>query len=264
MRYRPTVLYSSSLPGLHQQLEEAVAQGCCHHTIATPIQLFFRADDIGVVSQGFARLIALFQRYDLPLCLAVVPRWLTASRYRQLRAITGTDDRLWCWHQHGRLHHNFEPTGKKQEFGPARDKKTVKEEITKGRDRLRHIMGPSLSPFFTPPWNRLSLASAEALKELGFEAVSRFQGAKPDISGIIPDIPVNVDLHTRKEASAKESFAALLIQLEAGLASGRCGIMLHHQRMNERAFLLLDALLRIINDRPEIAPVRFEDLLAPR
>ena len=34
-----------------------------------------------------------------------------------IRDITGNDDTLWCWHQHGRLHKNFEPSGKKQEFG---------------------------------------------------------------------------------------------------------------------------------------------------
>jgi len=260
MRYRPTLLYAHPLADLDRLIEGAVTRGCRRHRQLQPIELFFRADDIGVPSLLFSRMIELFQHYHMPLCLAIVPSWLTEKRYAGLRAITGNDDTFWCWHQHGRRHRNFEPEGKKQEFGPARSKMTIQTELQHGLDRLHHFLQESFSPFFTPPWNRCSLETAEVLKALGFKGISRSTGARPDLSRFLPDFQINVDLHTRKEPTAAESLENLLREVEDGLASGRCGIMIHHQRMNDHAFLLLDLLMGHFARRPEIAAVTFEDL----
>jgi len=261
MRYQPTILYSRPIAELERLLVSAIDRGCGQHRSSAPIELFFRADDIGVPSHLFQRLIGLFQHYRLPLCLAVVPSWLTVKRLSGLRSATGYDDALWCWHQHGRLHRNFETSGKKQEFGPARTREKQMAELERGRDRLRSLLGKSFSPFFTPPWNRCSLETAQALRELGFLAISRSSGARPDLCGLLPDLQVNVDLHTRKEPGVEESLQHLLEELERCLASGRCGIMIHHQRMNDHAFKLLHLLMTILVQRPQIIPCRFEDLL---
>jgi len=261
MRYRPTILYSRPIADLERLLGDAIDRGCGQRPSSGPIELFFRADDIGVPSHLFRRLIALFHHYRLPLCLAVVPSWLTARRLADLRAMTGTDDQLWCWHQHGRLHRNFETSGKKQEFGPARSKAELMAELARGRNRLQSLLGKSFSPFFTPPWNRCSLETAQALRELGFLAISRSAGARPDLSHLLPDLQVNVDLHTRKEPNIDESLGNLLAELERSLSSGRCGIMLHHQRMNDHAFDLLRLLMANLTRRSQVLPCRFEDLL---
>jgi len=260
MRYRPTLLYTHPLSDLDRLIEGAINRGCGRHRQPRPIELFFRADDIGVPSLLFSRLIELFQHHHMPLCLAVVPSWLTEKRYAELRAIAGNDDTLWCWHQHGRRHRNFEPEGKKQEFGPARSKTTIQTELQRGLDRLNHLLQKSFSPFFTPPWNRCSLETAEALQSLGFKGISRSTGARPDVSQFLPDFQVNVDLHTRKEPTAAASLESLLREVEDGLASGRCGIMIHHQRMNDNAFQLLDLLLVHLARQPGISAVTFEDL----
>lgn len=261
MQYLPSQLYTHEFPGLSEKIAASIEQGCSRRKGACPIELFFRADDIGVPSRLFASLIALFQHHRLPLCLAVVPSWLTPRRYAELRAVTGSDDRLWCWHQHGRVHHNFEPTGKKQEFGPARDYHTIREQLRLGHERLQSILGDALSPFFTPPWNRCSRETALALRELRFTAISRSLGSRPGVSDILPDIQVNVDLHTRKEPNAELSLRALLTDLENSLASGRCGIMIHHQRMNSHAFQLLDLLMAHLAGRNEIIPRLFDDMV---
>ncbi len=239
----------------------SIQQGCQNADSSKPIELFFRADDIGVPSKIFAKLVSLFQRHQLPLCLAVVPSWLSKQRYIELRSITGVDDTLWCWHQHGRLHKNFEPDGKKQEFGPARDFATLKQHILQGKNRLELLLGESFQPFFTPPWNRCSHEAALALKELQFHGISRSRNARPDFTGILPDIQVNVDLHTRKEPAPATSLNNLLIELEMSLASGRCGIMIHHQRMNAHAFALLDLLMGHLVQRPEVTPRLFGDMV---
>lgn len=236
-----------------------IARGC-ERANDRPL-VFFRADDIAIPSRSFAGLIALFRKHALPLCLATVPAWLNAQRLAELRLVTGTATGQWCWHQHGFSHRNFEPSGKKQEFGPAREPAELQKSLAQGRDRLLRLLGDDFSPVFTPPWNRCGEATLRALAKLDFQAVSRSRGARPDPPATLPDFQVNVDLHTRKEPTAERAFTALLHELEDGLASGQCGIMIHHQRMNTRALALLDVLLAAIKSQPTIVPVHFRDLL---
>lgn len=263
MRHRIPVLYRELLPDLAGQVKTSFDIGITAWQASTKnkshIQLFFRADDIGVPSEKFKKLIQLFQKHQLPLCLAVVPSWLTTNRARQLNDIAGLDSGQWCWHQHGRLHKNFEPQGKKQEFGPARSPDEVLHHLTLGKNRLQDILKQQFALYFTPPWNRCSLATVAALSTLGFQGISRFTGAKPDITGLLPEYAVNVDLHTRKEMTAESAANGLFAQLQAALASGFCGIMIHHQLMNEHAFLLLDMLLAEVAQRAAIQPCLFQD-----
>lgn len=264
MKYYVPVLYRQRIPELAAELAGVLDRGIGAWRGSAPahnrIQLFFRADDTGVPSERFTKLIRLFQKHQLPLCLAVVPAWLTDSRAQQLLQLTGSDSRQWCWHQHGRLHKNFEPHGKKQEFGPARAYGEVRHHLRLGQERLQRILGQQFSPYFTPPWNRCSLATVRALQSLGFLGISRFAGAKPEVAGILPDIPVNVDLHTRKEATPDLAAAALFFELQSALAGGSCGIMIHHQLMNDNAFYLLDLLLAELSHESMIEPGLYPDL----
>ena len=98
-------------------------------------------------------------------------------------------------------------------------------------------------PMFTPPWNRCSAEALALLNHLGYLAVSRYQGARPASSESLPDITVNVDLHTRRETRAEDGWQNLFEELRAALFNRFCGIMIHHQRMNDAAFAFLDLLL---------------------
>lgn len=253
-----SALYRHDHDNLAARISRRLERGC-ERAGGNPL-VFFRADDIAIPSRGFTEFIALFRRYNMPLCLATVPAWLNEKRLAGLRAATGVSS-LWCWHQHGHIHNNFEPSGKKQEFGPARTPAELKQSLARGRDRLLRFLDGDLHPVFTPPWNRCGEATLQALVELGFRAVSRSTGARPPAPPDLPDFQVNVDLHTRKEPSPEHSLTALLDELEESLASGRSGIMIHHQRMNVRALHLLDILLARIRQDHRIIPVHFGDLL---
>ncbi|MBU0945035.1 MAG: polysaccharide deacetylase family protein [Proteobacteria bacterium] len=223
-------------------------------------EIFFRADDIGVPGEQFSHLIQLFLTARLPLCLAVVPSWLTTVRCQQLIGLTGQNSSQWCWHQHGWLHRNHESEGKKQEFGSSRPPRQQWADLAKGKERLLSIMGKTFSPFFTPPWNRCSLDTLHALQDLRFRAVSRSAGAKPLSPPGLPDLQVNTDLHTRKEEHPEECLHNLLQELESGLRGGRSGIMIHHQRMDRTAFAFLAVLLNLIVSHPSLYPVRFQEI----
>ena len=208
-----------------------------------PVEIFFRADDVAAPGRNFSRMMAIFREHRVPLALGVVPSWLTGPRWSALLHAAGGDLDLWCWHQHGWRHVNHEFCGRKSEFGPARLPERIKDDLEKGRARLAAVMGESFFPVFTPPWNRCARPTLELLAELGYYALSRSVGKGPLPPDNLPEYSVNVDLHTRTGLNPDECFDGLFIQLESAVASGRCGVMIHHQLMDEEAFRLLEALV---------------------
>ena len=96
------------------QLRQSLEDGLRARHDPSPVPVFFRADDIGVISNAFVRLMALFERYQIPLCLAVVPAWLTVPRWSAMSRICDTGSALWCWHQHGWQHRNHQCSGKER------------------------------------------------------------------------------------------------------------------------------------------------------
>ena len=253
-------IYRSTLSEVEKLLTFAIERGC-YGCSTTPL-VFFRADDIGIPSNQFIQLIEIFRKHQLPLCLATVPTWLTANRLSTLQQITGNSKKQWYWHQHGYVHRNFEQIGKNQEFGSVRNYSDITSSLKKGKNRLNLLLGTLNQPVFTPPWNRCSMETLQSLKKLGFKAISRSRGAKPPTSPTFPDFQVNVDLHTRKESHAEQGFLNLLGEIEQSLATGSCGIMLHHQRMNIRAVTFLDIFLQCLKNQPRISFVHFGDLLS--
>ncbi len=208
-----------------------------------PIPVFFRADDVAVPGKRFCKLVDLFSRYEVPLSMSVVPTWLTERRWKSIERLCNKNFKLWCFYQHGWRHMNHEPSGKKQEFGPARPIAEIEHDLVRGRDRLMSLMRDAFFPAFTPPWNRCSKAALTVLRASGCKAISRSQGAAPPALTGMPDFQVNVDLHTRKEQTAALGWKNLYAELASSIGDGFCGIMIHHQRMNENALTFLDGLL---------------------
>lgn len=225
------------------------------------VKLFFRADDIAVPSKNFDRMTALFLKYQMPLCLAVVPAWMTKTRWEAIKPFRDKGGHLLCWHMHGYRHHNHEATGRKQEFGPQRTRADIFQDLANGRERLVSILGKALTPVFTPPWNRCSQQTLFILKDLGFKGVSRNHGASPSPPHGLKDIAVHVDLHTRKDKTPQTGRQNLLKEFETGFFAGVCGIMIHHMCMDKTAFDFLDALLALMSADSRIERVTYADLI---
>jgi hypothetical protein len=247
---------------LAARIEACVRDARAHSVTAEPACIYFRADDVAVPGKPFYRMMALFSHYRVPLSLAVVPAWLTQERWNSLQNSGVRSASLWCWHQHGWRHANHETTGKNQEFGSARLYSELKEDLLKGKQRLQNILGNHFYPVFTPPWNRCNLKTLALLKEYRYLAVSRNRGALPaSPGGNLPDLCVDVDLHTRKDKDPVSGWNRLFEVLEKDISSGRCGIMLHHQKMNAVAFGFLEILLKTLKGCKNIRLVNFKDLL---
>ena len=70
---------------------------------------------------------------------------------------------------------------------------------------------------------------------------------------------MHVDLHTLKAPDAAGAWRRLLSDLRGGLAGGLCGIMIHHQRMNDAALDFLDRLIAVLVRR-RVPVLRFDQM----
>jgi peptidoglycan/xylan/chitin deacetylase (PgdA/CDA1 family) len=243
-----------------QKIDRCLAGACEQRNIRAAVPLFFRADDVAVPGRQLVRLMNIFSSFRVPLSLAVVPAWLTESRWRQLKSIGARTPELWCWHQHGWRHANHEKKGKKQEFGLGRSVPEIRNDLVRGRQRLESLMDKDFYPVFTPPWNRCSSDTLNQLKELGYRAVSRSKGSLPPPPEGLPDLQVHVDLHTGRDPDPDSGWRRLLAELENAVKGGICGIMIHHQLMNDAACEFLGILLTSIVSQKGLFPTDFRGL----
>jgi hypothetical protein len=242
------------------QLSQTIDGASDHLSLRHPGFIFFRADDVAVPGNQFARMLEIFSRHRMPLCLALVPAWLTGPRWQHLKEIAKNTASLCCWHQHGWRHVHHEAEGKKQEFGPRRSLPALESDLMRGRDHLVRLIGEKFFPVFTPPWNRCDHRTLQLLEKRKYIAVSRSQGSSPAPPKKLPDFYVNVDLHTRKEADPRLGWKKLLQELSGAISSGFAGIMIHHQRMNDSAFDFLEMLVKNLARQKHLHPVDFKDL----
>jgi hypothetical protein len=197
-----------------------------------PVEVFFRDDDAGWGDAQLLRLADLFAGHGLPLDVAVIPAELTPGLAAELR------HRPVGLHQHGYAHVNHQREGRKCEFGSDRSRAQQEADISAGRERLGELLDDRLDPFFTPPWNRCTRDTGEALVALGFAALSREHRAEP--LGLLPEVSVHLDVARLSPDELDERFAGFL------RAGGPVGVMFHHAVMEDDDFARADALLGLL------------------
>jgi hypothetical protein len=199
-----------------------------------PVEVYFRDDDAGWEDARLLALCDLFGALALPLDVAVIPNDLTERLGRELVR------RDWvALHQHGFSHRNHERDGRKCEFGPSRDYIQQRGDIAAGRDILDALIG-RVTPIFTPPWNRCTLDTAHAVRDLGFSVLSREHRAERfDLDGL-RELPVHLDFARLSHEELDERFAAHVAE------GGPVGVMFHHAVMARGDFDRAAALLRVL------------------
>jgi hypothetical protein len=223
----------------------------------SPLKIFLRDDDGGWDDDRLRQLVDLCDRLDATLDLAAIPHALNATTGAWLAARIG--DRLGC-HQHGYTHANHATTGRKCEFGTERDYETQLADLREGWMLLERRLDGRADPIFTPPWNRCSQATVDALTTLGFRALSRDAGAAPLRLDDLRSIPVHVDWMKHRlgtmpvagvESTPDRARLATLIA-EACTREEELGLMLHHAVMQEADFEALAELLSTLRCAPNV------------
>lgn len=212
-----------------------------------PVEVFFRDDDAGWGDAQLLRLADRFAAHGLPLDLAVIPVALTPELAGGLR------ERPVGLHQHGYAHVDHQREGRKCEFGSDRSRAEQEADIAAGRERLRELLGDRLDPVFTPPWNRCTRDTGEALVALGFTALSREHRAEP--LGLLAEVPVHLDVARLAPDELDARFAA-----SVG-GGGPVGVMFHHAVMEPDDFARADALLALLAGHERVAPRTLAELV---
>jgi hypothetical protein len=215
---------------------------------AQPVEVFFRDDDAGWEDERLLELIARFAEHGLPLDLAVIPASLHEALAGTLR------DTHAGLHQHGYAHTNHQVEGRKCEFGPARDFPAQRADIAAGQARLQALLGDRLDPFFTPPWNRCTRDTGNALVELGFTLLSREHRAEP--LGLLPELGVHLDVARLSEQELDERFAGHVRE------GGPIGVMFHHGVMEPDDMRRASELLALLAHHANVVPRAMRELSA--
>ena len=216
----------------------------------SPVDFFFRDDDVGWDDSRLFELLDVFAARSLPLDLAVIPLELTEKRADALCERVASGPGSIDFHQHGFSHLNHESTGRKYEFGPSRPKWLQERDILEGRKRLEDLLGPSVAPIFTPPWNRCTSITAQCLAELEFEVLSREWRAMPFGLEGLAELPIRVDwfAHRKRVRLDRDELGALIG--EAARSGGPVGLMFHHAPMNRDELAGAGDLLDVLAQHP--------------
>jgi peptidoglycan/xylan/chitin deacetylase (PgdA/CDA1 family) len=229
---------------------------------AAPVRFFIRDDDAGWDDTRLHALLDVTAAAGVPIDLAVIPDALNdelakALAQRQDRQPLGL-------HQHGCSHHNHQAEGRKCEFGDARPAEARRHDLQRGQQRLADAFGARLDPIFTPPWNRCSDDTPAQLAGLGFAALSRDAGAKPQQA--LPEWPVHCDW-TRQRRLGSGPGGDLGARVAADLArhvdgAAAVGLMLHHAEMDGDERSLLGQLLERWAAHPQARWVTMRALIS--
>lgn len=227
-----------------------------------PLRVFVRDDDAGWDDARLQRLVGHCDRLGATLDLAAIPCALSVDMGVWLADRIG--ERLGC-HQHGYSHANHATTGRKCEFGADRGPEQQLSDLRRGWMRLERLLDGRTDPIFTPPWNRCSQDTADALNTLGLQALSRDAGAAALRLGALHSLPVHVDWMKHRETSHPAStpdLAALgTLLADACRREPTLGLMLHHAVMQDADFDALGELFVALHASRKVEFVTMRSLL---
>jgi len=227
-----------------------------------PVPFFFRDDDAGWDDAALWALLDEFAAAGVAVDVAAIPDAVGPVTGRQLssRAADGSV-RL---HQHGRAHANHEVAGRRCEFGPARAAPAQAADVAAGRARLEDVLGRPVEPVFTPPWNRCTRATADAVLAAGHRVLSRDVSAgRLDVPGLA-EVPVTVDWSGRRKGVPLTAADRADVIARRIAAAGPVGVMLHHAVLDADGRREVRALLDLVAAAPMARPTTILDLATPR
>ncbi len=208
------------------------------------VHLFLRDDDVDEDEDSLKQLLDLALARGVPMNLEIIPGRLTAAGTAVLKNTLRADHALLSLNQHGWMHSNHEPEGRKCEFGPSRSFTQQLTDIAQGKAILESTFEELFYPAFTPPWNRCTTDTYRALEELGFQVLSKDRGKDRLDEYRFREISTTLDLYSWKEGARMKSpddiVHTLIGQLEA---LPLVGLLLHHKVMTKDAFRFLDQIL---------------------
>lgn len=223
------------------------------------LRWFCRDDDGGWCDSELVALMDTCEAARMPLDIAVIPKALDPAMGSMLAERIGP--RLGC-HQHGYAHVDHARSGRRCEFGPDRLPEQQRADLQRGMELLGLRTLGRADPIFTPPWNRCTQVTADALASMGCRALSRDRGAAPLHLGALESLPVDIDWMKWRAGSGPD-LQTLGRRIGASCARGDdVGLMLHHAVMTSADLAALTDLFALLRATPGVELVLMRDLLS--
>jgi hypothetical protein len=189
-----------------------------------------RVDDVGMSDDDRHDLLGRIAGIGHSVNAAVVPIHAVRAADSLTPLLRTHSGRIEI-HQHGWSHANHEPSGRKSEFGSARDSSVNAADIARGKALLHEVFGPAFVPVFCPPWNRVNddlLRICSALRFSGVSAFGQLVVAPP-----MCDVSVNIDV-TKALRLGPSPGAGLVQCVSEVLSSARAPRLMIHPDMLTR------------------------------
>lgn len=226
---------------------------------------WWRDDDAVAPTQALESLLALSERHQVPLALAVIPQGAETGLADRLARSAAPVTVL----QHGFAHRNHAPSGEKSaELGDHRAVAAVAAELADGRDRLAALFADRFFPAMVPPWNRIGAGVEAALPDLGFSGLSTF-GPRPAAGlGYLNTHIDIVDWRGNRGFAGEEACLGAAIGHLSARRTGRCdpdeptGLLTHHLVHDAACWQFIDRFLAELQGHPAAVWVTTADALA--
>lgn len=225
-------------------------------------RIWWRDDDAVARTDALEALSALSEGFNVPVLLAVIPRYLDASLVNFVNEKPNLSVGV-----HGYAHKDHStPDQKKTELTlnlPARTLEMVLGELEDAKKIIANKFGPRASQILVPPWNRIDTIIADQLKRADFKILSGF--TQKALEADIKQLNCHLDLmHWKPERKGKQSdevIAELALRLREARGHGfkPIGILSHHLVHDEAAWNASKTLMEIIHSNPNIGVFSIED-----
>jgi hypothetical protein len=204
-------------------------------------RLWWRDDDAREPSPALDRLLALCNRFNAPVALAIIPD-------RDLAPLAGRLSRepLVCPIQHGCDHlDRAGAQGPSSEFPLESSPDEIAAAINAAWRRLSAAMNPA--PIYAPPWNR---APANVAQALAATPLTRLSLYGEDRVGPQPGLNAHLDVMSWRPAQFR-GVAPIMHRLRRLLRARRraarwrapIGVLTHHRNLDPPAWAFLTELL---------------------
>jgi predicted deacetylase len=180
------------------------------------IILIFRYDDPSAISNTVleSRLLALFERYGVPVTFGVIPfvcdgdihdtgrqgfLEFPADKAQLFKDYIDKGCLEIALHGHSHQNHSGAPAGQYSEFANLNSNEQCRR-IREGRALLEELFGTTVTTFI-PPWNQFDKHTVEALLDNGFETLSAAGYSRVDAKyGAMNIVPSTCLLSALEEA----------------------------------------------------------------
>ena len=217
---------------------------------------WWRDDDATRATPELEHLLAIGERSQVPVSLAVIPRDANGS----LESLVAGRS-LVSVMQHGWSHENHAPHDEKQEeFGPHRSPETMLAELSEGQKRL-HVFENAL-PVLVAPWNRMDDALMAHLPAAGLRGVSTM-GPRANAEAVpgVRQTNVHVDIVDWHGTGGFIGDCGVLDQVLTHLVGRRSGnhdpdeptgLMTHHLFHDEGCWTFVERFISETTARTEV------------